>query len=53
MREREKGVLRAARPRTLFQGEYPPGCFFQLSQGVSATIHYTYGKEDLKINDRE
>ena len=24
LREREKGVLRAARPRTPFQGEYPP-----------------------------
>ena len=23
--EREKGVLRATRPRTPFQGEYPPG----------------------------
>ena len=25
LREREKGVLRAACPRTPFQGEYPPG----------------------------
>ena len=25
LREREKGVLRAAHPRTTFQGEYPPG----------------------------
>ena len=24
LREREKGVLRATRPRTPFQGEYPP-----------------------------
>ena len=25
LREREKGVLRATRPRTPFQGEDPPG----------------------------
>ena len=30
LREREKGVLRAAHPRTPFQGEHPPGMYREI-----------------------
>ena len=32
--ERKKGVLRAAHPRTPFQGEYPPGAKSKIFSGV-------------------
>ena len=36
LREHEKGILRAARPLTPFQGEYPPG--IRLPSGALKTV---------------